>query len=405
MFATTLYTLSLAVVFCIQRKFFYPTMKKLSSGMLFSIMQNIFAILSASLSFTLLQAQTYYPDASLRLHPVWSRVADVNGEFGSIESAEFSPDGRYIVSGSKFDNSIIMWRTSDGTELWRQYAAQEVERVGWSADGKWVASCSEDHLVQIWDAKTGQLFKNLPHKDGIDALIWSNTGSLLVTGEEQTFSEVNGEKRVHGIVRVFQMPEGKVLFERDHGGTINEVKYTQDGKYLLTSGHNAVKVWKADDMSLVQAFKSPTYYNYVTAEFSPDGKYIAAGGDKGWLFIWDWQAGKLIKEFNYTGRKIESVAWHPNGEYLLSSGHGPYITIYRTRDILSEMKEIPAAAQVFANDGMEYIDFSANGAYLVSAHQDGIIRLWVWMSENPNLNAERHRWVSEQQAKMNEGKN
>lgn len=60
------------------------------------------------------------------------------GEPGSVESAEFSPDGKYIVSGTKYDNSVIMWRTSDGNELWRQYAKQEIERVGWSSDGKYV---------------------------------------------------------------------------------------------------------------------------------------------------------------------------------------------------------------------------------------------------------------------------
>lgn len=76
----------------------------------------------------------------LALNLIWSRVADVNGEAGSIESAEFSPDGRRIVSGSKFDNSVIMWRTSDGHELWRATVAAEIERVGWSPDGKVVAA-------------------------------------------------------------------------------------------------------------------------------------------------------------------------------------------------------------------------------------------------------------------------
>ena len=64
----------------------------------------------------------------VRLTPVWSRVADINGEYGSIESAEFSPDGNRIVSGSKFDNQVIMWRTSDGMELWRATVAQ-VNRI------------------------------------------------------------------------------------------------------------------------------------------------------------------------------------------------------------------------------------------------------------------------------------
>ena len=79
----------------------------------------------------------------LKLTLVWARVADVNGEAGSVESAEFSPDGRFIVTGSKFGNIVIMWWTSDGVEIWRQEVDEEIERVGWTPDGKYVASCSE----------------------------------------------------------------------------------------------------------------------------------------------------------------------------------------------------------------------------------------------------------------------
>jgi hypothetical protein len=37
--------------------------------------------------------------AQVALNRVWARLADLNGELGSVESAQFSPDGRFIVSG------------------------------------------------------------------------------------------------------------------------------------------------------------------------------------------------------------------------------------------------------------------------------------------------------------------
>ena len=41
---------------------------------------------------------------------LWSRLGDLNGQDGAVESAEFSPDGKFIVSGSKYDNRVMVWR-------------------------------------------------------------------------------------------------------------------------------------------------------------------------------------------------------------------------------------------------------------------------------------------------------
>ncbi len=354
---------------------------------------------------SVLPAQVHYPDATLRLHPVWSRVADVFGEWGSVESAEFSPDSKYIVSGSKYDNSVIMWRTSDGTELWRQYVPQEIERVGWSADNQYVAACSEDFMVRVYAAEDGELVKELPHDQGIDGLAWSNKGSLLVTGEEGQQVGEKGKQKTVGMLRMFQMPEGRQLYELDFGGTINEIMFSQDNKYLLAAGHGGVKVFDASSLELLKELKPDHFVKFTTADFTPDNKYIAASGFGGFIYVWDWQKGELIKRFNYRGRKVESIAWHPRGGYLLTSGHGPYLNIFRTKEILSDQDdEVQVAAQVFANDGAEYIDFNADGSFVVSAHQDGVIRLWVWKGEDPFLTSNLHRELSAEQKKAQEEK-
>lgn len=344
-------------------------------------------------------------DYSLRLEPVWSRVADALGEPGSVESVEFSPDGRYVVSGSKYDNSVIMWRTSDGTEQWRKYTEEEIERVGWSADGALVAACSEDYLVTVYESSTGNVHKVLQHSRGIDGLTWSKSGLLLVTGEEVSTDD-DGSK--HGWIRIFDMSLGDEIKSIDFGQTVNELFFSNDEKYLLAVGHGVVKVYQVDGWNLLQTLTPGYYVTYTSGGFSPDGKYVVAVGQseqaRGTVYLWDWQNNKLVKRFNHTGKKIESITWHPNGQYIVHAGHDPYIYIYRLSDILNYNKdEIPVAHKSWASDHAEYLDFNEDGSFLTSAHQNGLIKLWVWMSEDPAMNSRRHSWVKEQQTDADGG--
>lgn len=358
-------------------------------------------LLTMSLAIMLIepgQAQQYL-DYQLRLEPVWSRVADALGEVGSVESVEFSPDGKYIVSGTKFDNSVILWRTSDGTELWRAYTAAEIERVGWSADGKYVAACSEDFMVTIYHAKDGKVHKKIEHSRGIDGLTWSHRGALLVTGEE--ILETQGQPK-QGWIRVFDLTTEKEIKKIDFGNTINRLVFTQNDEYLLAVGHGAVKVYRSSDWSLVQTLQPEYDVIFTSGVFSPDGKHVfvvgQGGVSRGNCYLWEWQSGKLVRMFNQLGKKIEAVAWHPNGQYIAYAGHDPHIFVYRFNDIVQYANDaIPIAHKCWAGDHAEYLAFNTNGSFLASAHQNGLIKLWVWMGEDPALNAKRHSWISSQQ--------
>ncbi len=347
-----------------------------------------------------LSSSQQYLDYQLRLEPVWSRVADALGEPGSVESVEFSPDGKNIVSGTKYDNSVIMWRTSDGAELWRNQTTKEVERVGWSADGKYVAAASEDSLVTLYDSNNGEIIKEIKHSQGIDGLTWSHKGSLLVSGEEKI--EFNGDS-TEGWIRIFDMPSGKELKAINFGNTVNELFFTKDDQFLLAVGHGNIKIFKVADWSLVQTLNPGYYVSFTSGGFSPDSKYVFAvgqgGTSRGNMYLWEWRSADLIKTFNHTGKKIESVVWHPGGQYILHAGHDPYIYIYRLSDILKFNDDaIPVASKTWAGDHAEYIDFNADGSFLSSAHQNGLIKLWVWMGEDSGLNSRRHSDVLKEQS-------
>ncbi|NMM47560.1 WD40 repeat domain-containing protein [Marinigracilibium pacificum] len=364
----------------------------------------IYALLVLCLCETA-EAQNYL-NYQLRLEPVWSRVADALGEPGSVESVEFSNNGKYIVSGTKYDNSVIMWRTSDGAELWRNYTEQEVERVGWSSNDQYVAAVSEDYLITIYDSKSGDVTKTYKLNKAADGLTWSNNGLIMAVGEERT---EKSDGTTEGWIRIYDLENDDEPESINFGNTVNELFFTNDDKYLLAVGHGAVKVYNTSNWKLEQTLNPDYYVTFTSGIFSPDAKYVVAvgqgGTSRGTVFLWEWKTGELVKTFNHTGKKIESVTWHPNGQYIAHAGHDPYIYVYRLNDILNNGNDaIPVAHRVWASDHAEYIDFNKDGSFLCSAHQNGLIKLWVWMGEDSSVNSRRHDWVRENQ-KDNENGN
>jgi len=60
-----------------------------------------------------------------------------------------------------------------------------VSQVRFSPDGRWIASCSADGTIKIWDAATGQHKRTLEgHLAGISTIAWSPDSNTLASGSD-----------------------------------------------------------------------------------------------------------------------------------------------------------------------------------------------------------------------------
>ena len=334
-------------------------------------------------------------DYAPKINQVWARLGDVYGENGDVESVEFSPDGKYIVSGTKYDHEVVLWRTSDGVEQWRYNTGWEIEVAMFSPDGETIAAASEDYKVRLLNAKTGQVKKVLDMTQGIDGLTFSLDGKWLIAGEEAPSKHGNGK------VKFFSMPEARLEKTVSFSATVNSLDATIDSRYLLALGGHEVRVYDLTSLDVVATVTSEVgVAHLVTARFSPDGRYIAAGDNGGYVHVWDWKEEMLIRRFNNSGMKLEILDWTPSGKYLVTGGFDNYLRIYRTDYIINrkEHKVISPHGVQDVGSFIEYLSFSPNGELICTANQDGTIRLWVFMENDASEANKRHEALKKQQA-------
>ncbi|KIJ53000.1 hypothetical protein M422DRAFT_155751, partial [Sphaerobolus stellatus SS14] len=104
---------------------------------------------------------------------------------GSVQSVAFSPDGKYIVSGSS-DHTIRLWSVETGKAVREPYQGHtdSVQSVAFSPDGKYIVSGSDDRTIQLWSVETGKAIGEpyQGHTDSVQSVAFSPDGKYIVSG-------------------------------------------------------------------------------------------------------------------------------------------------------------------------------------------------------------------------------
>ena len=179
-------------------------------------------------------------------------------------------------------------------------------------------------------------------------------------------------------------------------GAVESAEFSPDGQFVVTASEDSTaKLWRASDLSLVRTYELGKPGYLISVRISPDQQLIAAGAMEGYVAVWELATGKRIALINHTGRKVEAVDWSKDGRFLAVAGHDDHIRLVATKDLGAAY--LPYAHLSESTGPAEYLDFSPNGALLVSAHEDGTIRLWLYRSGDPDLNIRRHRELTHRQ--------
>ena len=107
------------------------------------------------------------------------------------------------------------------------------------------------------------------------------------------------------------------------------------------------------------------YSRNISVAFSPDGRYIAAGDDEGYVALWEVSSGTNLWRKSLGG-EVASVAFSPDGRYLAADGsdsNGPYVVLLGASSG-TEIQRTGVDATSSDADRVNSVAFSPDGNYV-----------------------------------------
>jgi WD40 repeat protein len=250
------------------------------------------------------------------------------GEGGCIWALALSPDGKTIACG-RADGSLQRWNT-DGEmseSVWMGHS-NNVRSVSWAPNGGHIASGSDDGTILIRNAASGEVevgpietgqdwvwsLAYSPSGDRIASggsnetiCVWdSNTGELLVGPiKDVRLTLYSGSDK---FARVFDSVSGTQLHRFEHNNWLNSVALSLKHNVLACVGLTGIaQLWDTESYQpLGKPFSPEDSVHLSHVSFSPDGRYLAYGGDDDKITLW------MVKDIAPELPVCASI-YHPSG--------------------------------------------------------------------------------------------
>ncbi|PYP84488.1 MAG: hypothetical protein DMF61_19980 [Blastocatellia bacterium AA13] len=226
-------------------------------------------------------------------------------------SAVFSPEGKYLLTGSF---PVRMWDTETG-DLVRTFETSALSTRGsiiFTPDGLSVLVWTEGRSAQIWDARTGVLKRQVKIKGATGGSVaFSPSGHYVITQNKDHIAEV------------WDVSSDRVLleFKAQGGRDFTSFAFSQDEHYVMAGERSAVaQIWDLHSARIVCSLRGGDVGRIRSVGFSPNGVYLVTAGQDISAHLWNLRTGKEKARLGPDEFGYLSALFSPNGRYVLVCG-------------------------------------------------------------------------------------
>ena len=278
--------------------------------------------------------------------------------------------GERVVASHR-NGAASIWKVPTGTRVATLGPGggppEPVWRVAATADGSRIATVRNfGGVVSAWDADSGDRAFNVdvvPEGEEISSLDWSPDGQHLAVGAfdgSVTVLDESGRS-----VRVLREPVPH---------TVEALAFSPDGRSIAVAtlnpdepGTSHVSIWNWERAD----FERMPVIGGTAIEFDPTGSTLAVGRFDGTVEVLDVSTDEQIRQFGAHAGSVQDLAFSPDGAQIATAGDDATVRLF---DAETAVQQLVLRGHGFLVSG---IAFSPDGRRLVSAAPDGIVRVWT----------------------------
>ncbi|MFP4528584.1 MAG: choice-of-anchor D domain-containing protein [Candidatus Kapaibacterium sp.] len=293
----------------------------------------------------------------------YNRISQLVGHAGPTEDVKFHPNGKTLASGSH-DGSIRIWDCENNSEIELINTERiTVSSIEWNAAGSRIASANGLPDVLIWNSSNGSLLITLKADAIIRKISWSNSSNLIAGAGSD------------GKIYIWNpgIPEPIEVIDA-HNGAVASIEYSPDGMYLASGGEDGIlKIWKASDWSEYRKYQPPMAGKISTLSWSQSENdwRVAFAHTSGDVAVLEVTSQFIVKRFKESDRNVSAIEWSPDASIIAIGGDDNAIRLWYTD---SESLYYEFTGHI---DRVLSIDWTAHGNMIASGSYETRILKWT----------------------------
>lgn len=287
--------------------------------------------------------------------PTAFQLADNPGDHPTLS---FSPDGRRLAVGD-MGGTLRVYDTISGTKVTTIAAyAGRLRNAFYTRDGTGVWTCG-DRELRLWDMTAGDVRIQSVASDQFHCIDVSPRGDRLVcTGSNGALTLLDAATLNPTVI--------------DFGphATLATVAWSPDGRWIAAGGYdNAAFLWSAADWAAPpRRLDHPSRIGSL--RFSGDSARLVTACDDGAVRVWKIDVGVVEHEFSLGETRIPQIDVDPRSLRIAATGYGGVLYVIDAARGSVERWSAPSGRTLRA------VRFSADGRRLYSSGDDRVIREW-----------------------------